>query len=52
MDIKTTKLCLKNLPTTTSVLLKAKHGVGKSSAVKQVAEENGWGFYDVRLSQW
>ena len=51
MDIKTTKLCLKNLPTTTSVLLKAKHGVGKSSAVKQVAEENGWGFYDVRLSQ-
>ena len=51
MDIKTTKLCLKTLPNTTSVLLKAKHGVGKSNSVKQVAEEMGWGFYDVRLSQ-
>lgn len=51
MDIKTTKLCLKTLPNETSVLLKAKHGVGKSNTVKQVAEEMGWGFYDVRLSQ-
>ena len=51
MNIQMTKQILQNLPTTTSVLLKAKHGVGKSSVVKQVALENGWGFYDVRLSQ-
>ena len=51
MDIKTTKLCLKELPNHISVLLKAKHGVGKSNTVKQVAEAEGWNFYDVRLSQ-
>ena len=51
MNIKMTKQILKSLPSSTSVLLKAKHGVGKSSVVKQVAKENGWNFYDVRLSQ-
>ena len=41
---------LRNLSPDVSVLLVAKHGVGKSSLVRQVAEEIG-GFYDVRLSQ-
>jgi hypothetical protein len=32
-------------------MLRAKHGVGKSSVVKLVAEQEGMGFHDVRLSQ-
>ena len=51
MNIKNTKHILNNMPNTVSVLLKAKHGVGKSRSVQQVAIENGWDFYDVRLSQ-
>lgn len=51
MNIKNTKYVLNNMPNTVSVLLKAKHGVGKSRSVQQVAIENGWDFYDVRLSQ-
>jgi hypothetical protein len=51
MNIKNTKYILNNMPNTVSVLLKAKHGVGKSRSVQQVAIENGWDFYDVRLSQ-
>ncbi len=49
MDIKTTKIFIKG--SSRSILLKAKHGVGKSSTVKQAAVEEGWGFEDVRLSQ-
>lgn len=51
MDIKQTKLILTNAPKDKSVMLHAKHGVGKSSVVKQVAQEQGIGFYDLRLSQ-
>jgi hypothetical protein len=32
-------------------MLVAKHGIGKSSVVRQVSEDEGIGFYDVRLSQ-
>lgn len=42
---------LKEMPTSKSIMLVAKHGVGKSSIVKQVAEDLGIEFYDVRLSQ-
>ena len=49
MDIKTTKIFIKG--SSRSILLKAKHGVGKSSTVNQAAIEEGWGFEDVRLSQ-
>jgi len=57
MNISQTKHILKNMPTDKSVMLHAKHGVGKSSVVKQVSEELGeelgveFGFWDVRLSQ-
>ena len=51
MDITQTKFILKNAPIDKSVMLHSKHGVGKSSVVRQVAEELGIGFYDVRLSQ-
>ena len=50
MDIKSTKFILVNAPNK-SVMLHAKHGVGKSSVIKQVAEELDIGFFDVRLSQ-
>jgi len=39
------------MPTHQSIMLRAKHGVGKSSVVKLVAEQEGIGFHDVRLSQ-
>jgi hypothetical protein len=42
---------LVGMPTQQSILLRAKHGVGKSSVVKLVAEQEGMGFHDVRLSQ-
>jgi hypothetical protein len=51
MNIIQTKEILKTMPWDKSVMLHAKHGVGKSSVVRQVAEELGIGFYDVRLSQ-
>jgi hypothetical protein len=51
MNIIQTKEILKHMPWDKSVMLHAKHGVGKSSVVRQVAEELGIGFYDVRLSQ-
>lgn len=51
MNAKTTMRVLKEMPTNKSVMLRAKHGVGKSSVVKQVANEMGIGFHDVRLSQ-
>lgn len=51
MDIKQTKLILTSAPKDKSVMLHAKHGVGKSSIVKQVADDQKIGFYDLRLSQ-
>ena len=57
MNIEQTKEILKGMPSDKSVMLHAKHGVGKSSVVRQVAEEltsetgDTYGFYDVRLSQ-
>jgi hypothetical protein len=51
MSVEQLKFFLKNLPDNKSIMIRAKHGVGKSSVVKQVAEELGIGFHDVRLSQ-
>ncbi len=57
MNIVQTKHVLMNMPSTKSIMLHAKHGVGKSSVVKQVATEleqstgHKYGFWDVRLSQ-
>lgn len=57
MNIEQTKKILKDMPLDKSIMLHAKHGVGKSSVVKQVADElaestnKEYGFYDVRLSQ-
>lgn len=51
MDIKSTKFIIKNAPNSKSIMLHAKHGVGKSSVVKQCADDMEIGFYDVRLSQ-
>ena len=50
MDINQTKTIIKSFPKR-SIMLHAKHGVGKSSIVKQCAEELGIDFKDVRLSQ-
>ena len=57
MNIAQTKEVLKNMPMDKSIMLHAKHGVGKSSVVRQVAEElseqygEPVGIWDVRLSQ-
>lgn len=51
MNAETTVKLLKSLPIDQSVMLRAKHGVGKSSVVKQVAKDSGCEFFDVRLSQ-
>lgn len=51
MNAIQTKNVLKTMPLDKSVMLVAKHGVGKSSVVKQVAQEMGIEFHDVRLSQ-
>lgn len=51
MNAKTTKHILKTMPRDKSIMVAAKHGIGKSSVIKQVTEELGIGFYDVRLSQ-
>ena len=51
MDATQTKTILKEMPFHQSIMLVAKHGVGKSSVVRQVTEELGIGFFDVRLSQ-
>ena len=50
MDVKTTINVVLNAPNH-SIMLKAKHGVGKSSVIKQCAELMGGEFHDVRLSQ-
>jgi hypothetical protein len=51
MNARDTIEKLKLMPNDISILLMAMHGVGKSSVVKQVAEAQNIGFYDVRLSQ-
>jgi len=51
MNAETAVKLLKNLPVEQSVMLRARHGVGKSSVVKQVAKDLGYEFFDVRLSQ-
>lgn len=57
MNIDQTKEVLKTMPMDKSIMLHAKHGVGKSSVVKQISEEltkstgKEHGFWDVRLSQ-
>jgi hypothetical protein len=57
VNISQTKDILKNMPYDKSIMLHAKHGVGKSSVVRQVANEleaetgETYGFWDVRLSQ-
>ena len=51
MNAAQTKIILERFPEDKSVMLIAKHGVGKSSVVKQVAQDNDWDFHDVRLSQ-
>ena len=50
MDIKTTKHIISS-NVTSSIMLHANHGVGKSSCVKQVAKQLGIEFFDIRLSQ-
>jgi hypothetical protein len=51
MNVKLTKHFLENLPIDQSILLRARHGCGKSNVVSQVADKLGVNFYDVRLSQ-
>ena len=57
MDIKQTTEALISLPPEQSIMLHAKHGVGKSSVVRQAAYQHEAelgkpvGFWDVRLSQ-
>ena len=51
MNALQTQLFLQRLPGDKSIMLRAKHGVGKSSVVKQTAMNMGVGFHDVRLSQ-
>jgi len=57
MNIKMTKFTIKNLPPRHSVMLQARHGVGKSEVVRQIAQEMSrekgvpYGFIDIRLSQ-
>jgi hypothetical protein len=50
MDIQGTKHIIKGMPKR-AIMLHAKHGVGKSSTVKQCAQELGIDFKDIRLSQ-
>lgn len=58
MDIKTTKRTLMGLPPRQSVLLEARHGVGKSEIIAQVAAEMSsrlkkpFGLIDIRLGQY
>jgi len=51
MNAANTMKILREIPISKSVMLVAMHGVGKSSVVKQVAEDLGVKFHDVRLSQ-
>jgi len=57
MNVEQTKRTLKGLPPRKSVLLEARHGLGKSMIVCQTAQEMSlvlnkpFGFVDIRLSQ-
>lgn len=51
MNAASTKDILARMPGDKSIMLRAKHGVGKSSIVRQAAVENGMTYFDVRLSQ-
>lgn len=51
MNVTLTKRVLRDMPLDKSIMLRAKHGVGKSSVIKQAAAEQGIAFFDVRLSQ-
>jgi hypothetical protein len=51
MNVSLTKRIITQIPGDKSVMLRAKHGVGKSSVIKQCAIENGMTYHDVRLSQ-
>ena len=51
MNVAMTQRILREMPVDKSIMLRAKHGVGKSSAIKQAAIAMGIGFHDVRLSQ-
>lgn len=51
MNATQTRKLLRDMPTDKSIMLVAKHGVGKSAIVKQAAVETGGDFFDVRLSQ-
>lgn len=57
MDIKQTKRTLKGAAPRTSILLRGRHGLGKSEVVRQTAKEmskvlkKSFGFIDIRLSQ-
>lgn len=51
MNATLTKRILREMPVNKSIMLRAKHGVGKSSVIKQSAIEQGVEFFDVRLSQ-
>jgi hypothetical protein len=51
MDVAGTLRCLKEMPLDVSIMLRAMHGVGKSSIVKQHAKREGVQFHDIRLSQ-
>lgn len=51
MNATLTKRILREMPINKSIMLRAKHGVGKSSVIKQSAIEQDIEFFDVRLSQ-
>lgn len=51
MDVPGTLRCLDEMPLDVSIMLKAFHGVGKSSVVKQYAQSKNLLFHDIRLSQ-
>lgn len=51
MNVTSTKRVLREMPLNKSIMLRAKHGVGKSSVIKQAALEQNIEFFDVRLSQ-
>jgi len=57
MNISQTKFTLKYFPPRQSILIRGRHGLGKSEVVKQSAQElsvetgKSFGFIDIRLSQ-
>ncbi len=51
MDIKSFIWCAKNLPCDVSVLIRGKHGIGKSKVIAQIADHFKLPLIDKRLSQ-